>query len=258
MNGIKSETFGVQTNLFEDVVFPKPEKATGSVTAAPVVAVTGAMAVPASAAVPEPPAVDGRSTAAWRQWLSSMASDAEAALAAAIAYREMDVAGRERWLASLEFDAPAVDVPAIALYAPLLAVESDPDRRERLIFAMGEAFAGGDTSAESSVPEQAFSGAARDGTQVYVVATPLYLKFCQVLACGVSRGEFQWVKHDPIVGLGGVPAPGDELKGARLQKAPMKAVLDELAVAVLSHQRSGKKLPDALSILGDLLGPLSL
>lgn len=240
MTGTKSDALGIQTNLFEDALPPKPETAAG-----------------ASVAVPAPPEADGRSTAAWRQWLASMASDAEAALAAAIAYREMDLAGRERWLASLEFDAPAVDVPAIALYAPLLAVENDPERRERLIFAMGEAFSSAGPTSEASVPRQAFTGEARDGTLVYVVATPLYLRFCQVLACGVSRGEFQWVKHDPIVGPGGVPVAGDELKGARLQKAPMKAVLDELAVAVLSHQRTGKKLPDALSILGDLLGPLS-
>jgi hypothetical protein len=188
-----------------------------------------------------------------------MASDAEAALAAAIAYREMDAAGREHWLASLEFDAPAVAVPAIALYAPLLAMENDPDRRERLILALGEASAPGDPTLDATplLPRQALSGVAQDGTRVYVVATPLYLKFCQVLACGVLGGAFQWVKHDPIVGLAGVPSIGDVINGARLHQASMKAVLDELAVAVLSHQRTGKQLPDALSILGDLLGPLS-
>lgn len=243
MKGSKSEPLGIQTNLFDETTLLRAERKP-----------------PGAAAVPGPPDADGRSTAAWRQWLSSMASDAEAALAAAIAYRDMDSAGRERWLASLEFDAPAVDVPAVALYAPLLAVENDPDRRERLIFALGEAFAPGSPSNEASsgVSRQALSGTARDGTRVYVLATPLYLKFLQVLACGVSCGQFQWVKHDPIVGPGGVPSVGDELSGAILQKSSMKTVLDELAVAVLSHQRSGKILPDALSILGDLLGPLSL
>ena len=243
MKGSKAGKAGIQTNLFDEPTLSRGELSLGE-----------------GQPVPVPPEVDGRSTAVWRQWLSSMASDAEAALAAAIAYRDMDATGRERWLASLELDAPAVDVPAVALYAPLLAVENDPKRRERLIFALGDALsAPGSTSAESSasVPRQALSGVAADGTRVYVVATPLYLNFCQVLACGVKAGEFQWVKHDPIVGPGGVPNTGDELKGARLCQASMKAVLDELATFVLSHQRSGKKLPEALSILGDLLGPLN-
>lgn len=243
MKGSKSEHIGIQTNLFDEATLPRGELTLG-----------------ANQPLPGPPDPDGRSTAVWRQWLASMASDAEAALAAAIAYRDMDSVGRERWLASLALDAPLVDVPAVALYAPLLAVENDPDRRERLLFALGDSFAPGNSSLEamSDVPRQALSGVAPDGTRVYVLATPLYLKFYQVLACGVLRGEFQWVKHDPIVGPGGVPNSGDDIKGVRIHKASIKTVLDELAVAVLSHQRSGKKLPEALSILGDLLGPLSL
>ncbi len=49
---------------------------------------------------------------------------------------------------------------------------------------------------------------------------------------------------------------GDVLESARLESAPVKSVLDDLAVAVLSHQRTGEPLPDALEVLGDLLGPL--
>lgn len=243
MKGSKFERIGIQTNLFDEPTLSM-----------------GGLSLTSSQRVPEPPEADGRSTAVWRQWLSSMASDAEAALAAAIAYREMDSTGRERWLASLELDAPAVNVPAVALYAPLLAVENDPERRERLVCALGQALAAHEESSPEpspGVPSQALSGVAADGTRVYVVATPLYLNFCQVLACGVRAGAFHWVRHDPIVGSEGVPKVGDELKGARLGQAGMKTVLDQLALVVLSHQRSGKPLPEALSILGDLLGPLS-
>ena len=202
--------------------------------------------------IPGPPEHDGRSTAVWRQWLSSMASDAEAALSAAIAYREMDGPGREQWLTSLEFDAPEVEVPKVALYAPLLAVEQDPERRSRLIFALGD-----DTEQPLTTTQHlALFGEARDSTRVYVVSTPLYLQFSQVLACGVKRGIFEWVRHDPIVGPEGIPHSGQDLEGVCLMKAPMKSVLDELASAVLSHQRSGRALPEALSVLGDLLGPL--
>lgn len=241
MKGPKQRARGIQTALFDEATLARSD-----------------LVLAASQPVPGPPEGEGRSTAVWRQWLSSMASDAEAALAAAIAYRDMDAAGRERWLASLKQDAPAVDVPAVALYAPLLAVENHPERRERLIAALGDAQGAFGSAEASGVPRQALSGVASDGTRVYVVATPLYLEFCQVLACGASQGQFRWVKHDPIVGLGGIPNVGDELKGARLYRASMKTVLDELAVVVLSHQRSGKKMPEALTILGDLLGPLSL
>jgi hypothetical protein len=200
---------------------------------------------------PEPPE-DGRSTAVWRQWLYSMAKDPEAALAAAIAYREMDTSGRERWLSSLALDAPEVDVPAIALYAPLLAVEEDAERRERLMLALGEE----QELARPIAGKLALVGNGPQSTRVFVLASPLYLDFVQVLACGVRDGRFVWVRHDPIASRSGVPVTGDVLEGARLESAPAKSVLDDLAVAVLSHQRTGEPLPDALSVLGDLLGPL--
>ncbi len=235
MASSKSKDNDRQTNLFDEAKLA-----------------TSNLPLRGTSSLPSPPPVDGRSTAVWRQWLSSMASDAEAALAAAIAYRDMDPQGRERWLSSLELDAPAVGVPPVALYAPLLAVESDPERRERLIFALGDPDAGSD----APLPQRALSGLSQQGERVYVVATPLYLSFFQVLACGVSSGTFTWVRHDPIVGFEGVPREGDDLRGVVLSEAPMKSVLDELATAVLSHQRSGRALPDGLSVLGDLLGPL--
>src|SRR5690606_18149745 len=94
------------------------------------------------------------------------------------------------------------------------------------------------------------------GARLYVVATPLYLDFAQVLACAVKEGKFLWVKHDPIVGPSGVPRVGEVLDGVRLEVTPLKASMDELALAVLSHQRFGLTLPEGLSVLGDLLGPL--
>src|SRR6478672_10758463 len=63
-----------------------------------------------------------RARAAWQSWLSALATDAEAALAAALAYDSLDEEGREAWLDVLEQDAPALGVPALALYAPLLSV----------------------------------------------------------------------------------------------------------------------------------------
>lgn len=201
--------------------------------------------------VPPPGGADERSIAAWRQWLSSMATDAEAALSAAIAYREMDGPGRDNWISSLESDAPEVEVPKIALYAPLLAVETDPSRRNRLVAELSVETPSG---LAPSMP-RALLG-CRDGTRVYVLASSLYLDFVQILACGVCGGRFTWVRHDPISRLDQVPQQGDIIEGARLENTPVKAVLDDLAQAILSHQRKGESLPEALSVLAHLLRPL--
>src|SRR3954468_488098 len=82
--------------------------------------------------LPVTPVTDERLVGAWCEWLGALATDAEAALAAAVAYRELTPAGRDYWLAVLEQDAERLDVPMIAVYAPLLAVETDPDRRQRI------------------------------------------------------------------------------------------------------------------------------
>src|SRR5688572_27061970 len=71
-----------------------------------------------------------RSQAVFREWLRSMATDAEAALAAAMSYREMSPSGRDQWLSSLQGDLRDLDIPKVAVYAPLLAVEQDPARRQ--------------------------------------------------------------------------------------------------------------------------------
>ena len=104
--------------------------------------VTGKLAGAAAGSTPLPDVPRGTDTRvldAWCEWLGALATDAEAALAAAIAYRELDAQGRVSWLNALEQDAVRLKVPRIAVYAPLLAVESDPERRERITFAMGPA-----------------------------------------------------------------------------------------------------------------------
>ncbi len=196
-----------------------------------------------------PQQVDDRSYAVWRQWLSSMASDAEAALAAAIAYRDMDPASRETLLESLEVDAPNVDAPPVALYAPLLSVERDEERRARLIEAIGPDI----EQARPRAPHRALKGQDRSGT-IYVLVIPLYLDFVQVLACGVRDGVFLWVKHDPIVVFSDAPRDGEAISGVALEATPLRPVLDELALVVVSHRRDRGELPEALEILADLFG----
>jgi hypothetical protein len=196
--------------------------------------------------------VDGRVFEAWRTWLSALATDAEAALSAAMAYKDLDAPARDSWLSVLEQDAPEIGVPRIAVYAPLLAVESDPARRARITQAIGPE----DAAAAPRVKPRAMRGIGRTGEQVAAIISPLYLEFVQVLACGYRSGEgFLWVRHDPIVKLDAAPRPGDAVMGAVLESTPVKSVVDDLAVVVLEHGRSGRDLPEALRMFADLFAP---
>jgi hypothetical protein len=195
---------------------------------------------------------DSRVLDAWCEWLGALATDAEAALAAAIAYRELDAQGRTSWLNALEQDSVRLKVPRIAVYAPLLAVESDPERRDRITFAIGPA----EIEATPRAAVQALSARQADGVRIATVIVPLYLDFVQVLACAYrpERG-FSWVRHDPIVDAKHAPRPGDVLDGAILERTPLKALIDELSHAVLSQRRGGREIPEALRVFADLFGP---
>ncbi len=195
---------------------------------------------------------DARYVDAWREWLGKLATDAEAALAAALAYEELDAAGRDTWIDALQQDACSIAVPRIALYAPLLAVEVDAARRGRIAAAMGDDV----EVASPRAPATALSGYGPGGLRVAAIITPLYLDFVQVLACGYRiRGGFEWVRHDPIVARDQAPRQGAELGGAVVESAPLKALVDDLAHAVLAHTRSHREVPEALRVLADLFGP---
>jgi hypothetical protein len=197
-------------------------------------------------------AVDARVVAAWCEWLGAMATDAEAALAAAMAYRELDAPSRDLWITALEQDARGLGVPLIAVYAPLLAVESDPARRARITAALGPAT----IVAQPRDVVRALAGRAHDGLRVAVVIAPLYLDFVQVLAVGHDPAQgFEWVRHDPIVHRETAPSAGAEIGGAVLEAMPLEPIVDDLARTVLSHQRNGGVIPEAVRVFADLFGP---
>jgi hypothetical protein len=196
-------------------------------------------------------ATDGRLLDAWCEWLCALATDAEAAMAAAIAYGELSGSARDQWLAALEQDVHRVPVPKIAIYAPLLAVETDMDRRERMVLAIGV----DDMDVTPRFPARGLKGTARDGSRVALLVTPLYLEFAQVLACSYrpDRGFF-WVRHDPIVRHSQVASEGDVLEGVVLEGTPLKSLIDDLALAVLAQRRAGREIPEALRAFADLFG----
>ena len=194
---------------------------------------------------------DERVRAAWRAWLSALASDPEAALAAALAYEALDGAGRNLWLDALDQDAPELEVPKVAVYAPLLSVETEPVRRARIAAAVGDS---------GILPRRpagrALRGVAADGDRIVAVVLPLYLDFVHVLACRIRPQDgFVWVRRDPIIHDRDAPRTHSELEGILLEQTPLKPVIEELAHAVLAHRRSGRDMPESLRVFVDLFQP---
>jgi hypothetical protein len=200
------------------------------------------------------PRADHRVRSAWRSWLSALAADPEAAMAAALAYESMPPEARDAWLDALEADAPTLDVPPVALYAPLLAVESESEpRRRRIEAAIGTG--AGSTFGGAKVEVRALRGVGEDGTHACVIVMPLYLRFVQVLTCRyVPARGFVAVCHDPLQHTDGVAFIG-EVEGIPVEPTPLRLVVEELAYAILADKRAQRETPAALASIAHLFAP---
>jgi hypothetical protein len=189
---------------------------------------------------------------AWRIWLSALATDADAAMAAALAYESLPSEARDAWLDALGSDRDAVDVPAIALYAPLLAVESDERRRERI----EKAISSDPRSRAPGVEDaRAMRGVAADGVHVCVLVAPLYLDFVQVLSCRyIPSGGFIGVSHEPLRHAADL-APIRDVEGVPVEPTPLRVVVEELAHAILADKRQHREAPAALASVAHLFVP---
>jgi hypothetical protein len=189
----------------------------------------------------EPP--DPRIRAAFREWLAALASDAEAALAAAHVYADLTPAARDAFLDALAEDGPELSVPILAVYAPLLAVEVDPDRRER----MEAAIAAETPPLPRCRSVRALLGITRGGARVVALVEPVYLRFVRVLWCRYLPDEgFIWARHDSLLGEGDAPRTGCVVDGVTLEATPLTPVIEELAHAILAHRRRGGEMPASL------------
>jgi hypothetical protein len=191
--------------------------------------------------------VDPRAHAAWRTWLAALATDADAATAAALAYESLSSDGREAWLDALDKDAPDVEVPKIALYAPLLGVEQDDGRRARIARNV-------EGAAKRSTPPRALVG-SKLGDRVCLVVSPLYLDFVEILICryhpdeGIREARHEWLANKKVV------AEQAQEIGVTLVEAPLPQVVEELAHAVVADRRAGRAAPEALLRYIDLFAP---
>jgi hypothetical protein len=194
------------------------------------------------------PDVEPRILAAWRQWLSALATDAEAAIAAAHVYGELAPEGRDAWLNALEEDYPKLGVPRVALYAPLLSVETDSARLLRIREAMAD-----ETTPVSRRTTRAMRGIHTDRSRIAVLVAPLYMDFVQVLSCRYSpHSGFQWVKYDPLRGSVDAPNAGVNIEGVSLEITPLKLVIEDLALAILAQRRRGDEIPGTIALFADL------
>ena len=186
--------------------------------------------------------VEPRILAAWREWLSALASDPEAAIAAAHVYGALSGDGRDAWLTALEEDSPKLGVPKVALYAPLLSVEADTGRIERIRAAMAN-----DVPSVDLQRTVALRGVAPDRTRIAVLVAPLYVEFVQVLSVRFSpHSGFVWVRLDPIIRAAEAPTSGYRIEGITLERTPLKPVVEELALAILAQRRHGQEIPRSM------------
>lgn len=192
---------------------------------------------------------DPRLVAAWQEWLRALATDADAAIAAAHVYRDLDEGARDAWLDALTEDSPALAVPAVAIYAPLLAVEADPVRRARMEIAIGS-----DVGPRPDPRRaRALRGIMQGGDRVVALVRPLYLCFVEVLWCRYAVDDgFVWVQHEAILADKDAPADGSSHDGVVLEVTPITPVIEELAHAILAQRRRGRELPGPLHLFAHL------
>jgi hypothetical protein len=202
-------------------------------------------------ASPKESAVPTHVHSAWRSWLSALATDAEAAAAAALTYDSLSPEARDAWLDALALDASELDVPAIALYAPLLAVETDSARRDRIEAAIAA------DPRPCTLPRgaRALRGVAADGVHACVLIVPLYLDFVQVLRCRYTPSAgFVSACHDPLRRSGDVGTV-HEVDGVAVAPALLGVVVEELAYAILADKRQDRVPPQALASVAHLFVP---
>lgn len=189
-----------------------------------------------------------RGESAWRTWLEALATDAEAALGAALAYETLDDEARSAVLSVLENDSKRLAVPRVAVFAPLLSVEHDEARRERIRAAMGD-----DVGAGASIPARALMGSASNGDRIVVAETHVYLDFVKVTMCRLEpERRVAWLRSDPLVHVKDAMRAGSRVDGAVLEVVPVRAAVDAIARAIVGQRRHEGVLPESLRPLVEL------
>jgi hypothetical protein len=184
----------------------------------------------------------------FKTWLRALAADPDAAVAAALVYEDLSPDARAAWLDAIAEDARGLDVPAVALYAPLLAVEHDEARRLRMM----EAIRAGGIMTPSPAAVRAWHG-SKDGERAALLVAPVYLAFVEVV--GARYREDEGFRDFIYVPLAHALDPLPDI-GMAVEPAMADDVIEELALAVLAHERTGQPRPAAAQALVRYLSPV--
>jgi len=183
---------------------------------------------------------------AWHSYLRTLATSADAALGCALAYEELPRAARAELIGLIEDDLAASGAPRLAVVAPLLAAERDPE----LSRALSRIAARGRSRRRPRVVGRRAWAGERSRSRALAVARPVYLGFVELVVATVDEGLVS-VTADALVGDAFARASA-LVAPIELAEAPYADVVDELAEAVLASRRSGRPLPDGASRLADL------
>jgi hypothetical protein len=189
---------------------------------------------------------DPRVALAFRAWLEALATDPDAVTAAAMAYESLAADGRDAWLDALAVEGPSLRAPALALYAPLLGVETDPTRRARIEAALASTPA----LQRARGTLRCLHGVDGAGASVAAIVIPLYLDFVEVLICrydpdvGVSVARRGPLLHASDVWTGARALR--EVEGTAVSESSISFVIEGLAHALVADRRSGRPPPEPL------------
>ena len=191
-------------------------------------------------------APDPRMAGAFRAWLEALATDPDAATAAAMAYESLGPEGRDAWLDAVEAEAPHVEVPALALYAPLLGVEPDKGRRARMADALSEA----PLALATARTMRALLGLHPSGDAVAAIVIPLYLDFVELLVCRYEPDTgITSARRGPLLRSADVWDGAQrvrEIDGVAVDEVPFARVIEDLAHALVADKRGGRPPPEPL------------
>lgn len=190
-----------------------------------------------------------RARALFRTWLSRLATDADAVMAASALYEGLSAGERDAWLSAIEEEIPEVAVPKVALFAPFLGVETDEARMARM-----EAHVEGGLFRTTV---EAFAGTFADGDRALFYVFGRHLDFVETLLCRLAGSAeerslgIRSVVAEALTRRPELPRLISQL-GVLLSPVPLDEATVELGHAVVADARNGVSLSPLLTRFTEL------
>ncbi len=190
-----------------------------------------------------------RARAVFRTWLSRLATDADAVMAASALYEGLDDVERDAWISAIEEEVPEVDVPTVALFAPFLSVEGSEFRVARM-----------QAHLDQDLPEatvEAFAGTFSDGDRALFYVFGRHLDFVETLLCrlvgtsGDTPTGVRSVVAEALMRRPELPRLISQL-GVLLSPLELDEATVELGHAVVADARNGVSAPPLLARFTEL------